>query len=666
MSYSKLVNPRRALGLAALALLAVSTAAFAADPTWQRATPFGGPLRVVAEAPSATSVLYAVAENGRFYRSRSNGNLWERRALLPLGVEDLQVAPHDFLTVYARTTSRLLRTRNGGHTWKDLGLSAVVALDPVHFGVVFAATHDGLLRSTNHGDSFTPWAFANQPLAAVAIDPHTPSTLFAVTDRTDGNPSLSIWKSIDDGQTWAPTGITVTPTTFDGKLPRFVFDPEHAGTLYAAFGNGDRLDPIFRTTNGGSTWFPFAEGLGLFDLAATTNGKLVGASFFGTSRSLDGGATWNPSLPTQFNSPTQPRDTLVRLAPSAVPEKVLAAGGSGFWFTSNAGAAWTFSNQGILAQGASSVGVAPTGEPTVYATAGYSVFRSLDEGTTWERRFSGLRELAPLSIEAFHPALPRTIYATGFDGQATFLAQSKTGGSNWSVLPVPYNCNSGDSICDVDMAVAGLDPHDPDALYVAGNYFYHFSGMGDFLLRSTDGFATYKTLTPLHRLGTLIVDADRGADTLYGITCAGFHRSQDAGRTWRRIGTGLPNSICPEGLTHPVMARDPQDDRKFYVGTLTQGVFASTDGGSTFRAMNRGLENAAVHSLVIDPQDSSKLYVGIPGRGVFQWNAQSARWTPLNQGLPLQGYPGVLALDPQNPTRLYAASPSMGVYRLDL
>ncbi|HXU33199.1 MAG TPA: hypothetical protein VN851_21745, partial [Thermoanaerobaculia bacterium] len=513
MPLPNLERPRRASALAAV-LLAFAAAASAAGPVWQRATPFGGPLSAVAEAPSATHTLYAAGKNGRIFRSRTNGATWERRALLPAGIEELQVEPQNFQTVFARTASRLYRSKNAGHTWKDLGPSTVLAFDPDHFGVLFGATEQGLLRSTDHGDSWEPWAFTGVSVVSVAIDPHTPSTLFAVTDRTPATEFLFVWKSTDDGRTWVQLGISATRPAIDFVRPRFVFDPEHAGTLYVAFtGSSARLDPIFRTADGGATWAPFASGLGLIDLVATTNGKLVGSTFVGTSRSRDGGASWQPALPIQVTTPTQPRDSLARLAPSAVPEKVLAVGATGFWFSSNAGAAWTSSNRGIFAQGAESVAVAPTGPSATYATAGIGVFRSLDEGRNWELRYTDLFDFSPLSIEAFHPEVPTTLYATGFDGVATYLARSTNGGRDWSKLPVPFNCDSGDSLCDVGMSVAGLDPHDPDAILVAGNYFFHFVGFGDFLLRSDDGFASYKTLAPLRRLGTVIVDADR-ADTL--------------------------------------------------------------------------------------------------------------------------------------------------------
>ncbi len=659
-------RPIRSLACAAAFALAVSFSSNPsahAAPVWQRATPPGGPLAAVAEAPSAPNVLYAVAQNGRVYRSMSNGSTWLRRALLPLGVDALYVSPQNFFRVYARGSQRLFRSTNGGHTWKDLGATASLALDPARFGVVYAGNAQGLFLSLDHADSFVPLAFSGRLVAAVGIDPHAPSTLYAIVYKPGEPSSWTVWKSLDEGQNWSDTGLQVTPTSFEGKLPRIVFDPDHPGTLYVAFTAGERLDPIFRTSDAGATWTSFAPNLGLVDLVATTGGKLVGAGPFGTSRSLDGGLSWQPPLPTAPTVPSQPRDTLTQLAPSRVPEKVLAAGATGFWFSPNAGAAWTASNQGIFAQGIASIAAAPTGPSAIYATTDRAVFRSLDSGQSWTLRALERPGEAPAHLEAIPPESPTTLYATGFDGVATFLTRSTNGGRDWSILPVPFNCNGGSSICDVDMHVVGLDPRNPDAVYVAGHYFFHLSGMGDFLLKSDDGFATYDTLAPLHRLGAVLADPRR-AGTLLGITCDGLRKSTDGGEHWLSEGRGLPDSLCPDDESLPVMTRDPADPAKLYVGTRNRGVFTSGDSGRTFRPMNRGLETAAIGAIVVDPEDPTKLYAGVDGRGVFIWNAAAQRWMPLNMGLPL-GARGNLALDPQNPNHLYSAT-ALGVYRLDL
>jgi hypothetical protein len=98
---------------------------------------------------------------------------------------------------------------------------------------------------------------------------------------------------------------------------------------------------------------------------------------------------------------------------------------------------------------------------------------------------------------------------------------------------------------------------------------------------------------------------------------------------------------------------------------LTKVVFTSSDGGATFHAMSRGLENAPVASLLIDPADPSKLYAGVAQKGVFRWKPGQRTWAPLNNGLPLTEFTGVVALDPQHPSLLYAAR-AEGVFRLDL
>ncbi len=394
------------------------------------------------------------------------------------------------------------------------------------------------------------------------------------------------------------------------------------------------------------------------------DGDLFGTTSFGIARSHDGGATWDPPLPVDYLAPVKPRDRIARLVASVVPGRLLAAGAVGFWASNDHGATWTASNQGIAAHGAWSVAVSPVGPPTVLAIAGASVFRSTDAGASWLRLHSALDGVQPFSIAAFDPRDPRAVYGSGSDGQADFITASTDGGGTWSQLPVPYECG-GDSVCEVGMSLAGIDPGEPRTLFVAGHYFFHFIGMGDFLLKSDDPFATWTPLTPLHRLGSLLVDTEQ-ADSLYGLTCTGLRHSRDGGKTWQKTGRGLPKALCPQSGGLPTLVRDPLHPRTFYAATLTRGVFMSTDGGATFRSISRGLEKGWITTLLIDPQEPSRLYAGVAGKGVFRWIATGARWLPLNQGLPVRDYFGDLALDPQKPTRLYAAHPVHGLLRLDL
>jgi hypothetical protein len=65
---------------------------------------------------------------------------------------------------------------------------------------------------------------------------------------------------------------------------------------------------------------------------------------------------------------------------------------------------------------------------------------------------------------------------------------------------------------------------------------------------------------------------------------------------------------------------DPRRPATVYAGTERDGVFASTDRGSSWRRLARGLLPVAIPSLAVDPDDG-RLYAGTYGGGVFDYRA---------------------------------------------
>jgi photosystem II stability/assembly factor-like uncharacterized protein len=59
-------------------------------------------------------------------------------------------------------------------------------------------------------------------------------------------------------------------------------------------------------------------------------------------------------------------------------------------------------------------------------------------------------------------------------------------------------------------------------------------------------------------------------------------RTRDAGGSWQRLSTGLPQESAYVGVLREGMAADTHDDVGLYVGTSTGQVFASTDEGDTW------------------------------------------------------------------------------------
>ena len=82
---------------------------------------------------------------------------------------------------------------------------------------------------------------------ALAIDPATPTTLYAGTD------SGGVFKSTNGGGNWSAvnTGLTATYVT------ALAIDPETPTTLYAGTWGGG----VFKSTNGGGNWSAVNTGL---------------------------------------------------------------------------------------------------------------------------------------------------------------------------------------------------------------------------------------------------------------------------------------------------------------------------------------------------------------------------------------------------------------------
>jgi photosystem II stability/assembly factor-like uncharacterized protein len=152
----------------------------------------------------------------------------------------------DAITIVAATSHGMLRSIDGGQTWRQptLGTPAQVsalASSPSRPGLLLAATALGFFLSRDGGDRWSQVSPGVEGLEArsLAFLPSDDSVVFATTRR-------GLFRSLDHGRTWARctggvpftdiTGLAVHP---DGR------------TLYATeFGVGG----IFRSRDGGESW----------------------------------------------------------------------------------------------------------------------------------------------------------------------------------------------------------------------------------------------------------------------------------------------------------------------------------------------------------------------------------------------------------------------------
>ncbi|MEO6236823.1 MAG: glycoside hydrolase [Vicinamibacterales bacterium] len=149
----------------------------------------------------------------------------------------------------------------------------------------------------------------------------------------------------------------------------------------------------------------------------------------------------------------------------------------------------------------------------------------------------------------------------------------------------------------------------------------------------------------------------------------GMYKSTDAGRTWTHLGLRdsqqiarvevdpqNPNRLFVAVLGHPY---GPNEER---------GIFRSTDGGASFQRVLYKDENVGGKDVDIDPSNPNIVYATLlEGRqgpwenaawagkgGVFKSTDGGTTWTELKKGLPDSIGNAELTIAPSEPKRIYA------------
>jgi uncharacterized protein (TIGR03437 family) len=134
-----------------------------------------------------------------------------------------------------------------------------------------------------------------------------------------------------------------------------------------------------------------------------------------------------------------------------------------------------------------------------------------------------------------------------------------------------------------------------------------------------------------------------------------------AGNGWTAVGPGNFG-----GRTRSLVI-DPKNPDTMYAGSVTGGVFKSTDAGQNWSAQTDILPILNVGALVMDPNDSNTLYAGtgeyyqgLAGLGIFKTSNGGASWTQLQPTASIS-YTNKLVMSAVNRGRIYAATIN-GIY----
>ncbi|MBI2936554.1 MAG: exo-alpha-sialidase [Chloroflexi bacterium] len=158
-----------------------------------------------------------------------------------------------------------------------------------------------------------------------------------------------------------------------------------------------------------------------------------------------------------------------------------------------------------------------------------------------------------------------------------------------------------------------------------------------------------------------------------GVGPAALFRSEDAGETWAEV-TALNNHPTRDRwfpgmgglITHSIVL-DPEDANRMWVAISAAGVFRTDDGGKTWHPMNSGLKNVlakydpqaelhpevgqCVHHLVHAAGEGPRLYAQTHW-GTYRSDDGARTWTEITAGLP-SDFGMVIAGHPRNPNVAY-------------
>ncbi len=156
---------------------------------------------------------------------------------------------------------------------------------------------------------------------------------------------------------------------------------------------------------------------------------------------------------------------------------------------------------------------------------------------------------------------------------------------------------------------------------------------------------------------SVLVSPDNPARLWAGISAVGVFRSDDSGHSWSTKNEGLEKVI--EGKTHKEIGScvhrlilDPTDPNKLYQQNH-RGVFRSNNAGDTWQRIGTGLPHKFGFPMVINPREPDTLFI-VPQESdeyrlvpdgnlrVFRSRDSGNNWEPLSEGLPDKSYTGVL------------------------
>lgn len=414
------------------------------------------------------------------------------------------------------------------------------------------------------------------------------------------NPRSTSWTSANpNGMFYARTGANY----ISGRTNAIAFHPTDPNIIYIGAAGGG----VWKTTNGGSAWQALTD-----NLTSTACGTVVvdpnnpNTIYFGTGelnfsfdsyygdgiyQSTDGGQSWTKTATTAIGS----RFSQITIDPTN-PNVVYAAGSSGVYKSTNAGASWFSTSSG---SNANCVLVDPNNPQTLYTTTGgYGpnlIKKSTDGGTSWTTLTTGLPAAGTSRTQlAMAPSNTSILYASITNGSGYGLLglyRTTDAGATWTLQNSTTNYLGGQGWYDNALTV---HPTNPDFVVVGGLDVYTSVNAGVTLTQRTSWATSVSSNMSHADIHALAYDGT----TLYCGSDGGVYKTTNNGVSWTDLNATLST------LQYQSADYDPTNPMKLYGGSQDNNLETSTDGGITWIQRTTGDGGYSI----VDPVNTNYIY----------------------------------------------------------
>jgi photosystem II stability/assembly factor-like uncharacterized protein len=321
-----------------------------------------------------------------------------------------------------------------------------------------------------------------------------------------------------------------------------------------------------------------------------------------------------------------------------------------------------------------------------YGTASNMLYRSMDNGISWEISGPSSQNGCFLYPVA-HPSLAGVVFV-GMGGCGDGVFYSTDYGVTWNAH------NTG--LSDLDVRALAIHPKKPEYLLAGtqeGHLFYSIDG-SDSWIQTTQLTGTVTRLyfnpfaeeleawaitkseaegrgylyrsTNLTDWTTLDLNVQPQGGTIHAqmtflpgsvwLASISVYSSTNSGATW--------NALDGPQWQASAIAISPDNPQEIYVGT-DFGVAKSSDGGKNWQEVNDGLAALMPHAVAVAPDDPDIVYVDTH-QSIFASHNGGNDWYPLNHGYGSYPFGSDLAVDQFSSTQLYLTAECPGEFCIDI